>query len=519
MKSLSEEYVTRRSTKSTNPFKNEDGAIDLSSIMVGVLVIGLIGGVIAATVFAVIPWAQDNAARQQLDPIVQAENAYFGLSSTTPSSLPEGYSTNSFSDSIGLASAGLLPTNSRYCVVATSGGKGYQGFSASNTGSIWSVSESNSVPTKFTDALPTACEDIASKASATPTPPPVATRPADSNAPGMTITSNGGYPAYWPDKTVSAWASNASASFGFSMTGVSNATQAANYTVTFTGGENIGAATYTQSPQTGNGYMWMATVRPVAGGFTEGIGYITATVTDKATGAVSKKTWSITVVAQSGPVQGNYYSSYWTDKTAPNSTSNSTAVFGFRIPFAKASDYTVTYSGAANIGAVANTVSTSTVDNGGTDWYSVITPTAGAGGYTTGTGVITATVKYNPTGKTWTKNFNLTVVDTPGPVPGNYYASHWGNKTAVAGGTGSAVFGFAIKGAISSDFAVTFTSTGSVNENISATQFSNADGADWYTVVTPKTGGYTAGTSTITATATSRSTGKVFTKTYTFTVS
>lgn len=519
MKSVPEKYDKKRSTTWHNAIRNESGAIDLASIMVGVLVVGLIGGVIAATVFAVIPWAQDNAAKQQLDPIVQAQNAYYGLSSTTPSPLPPGYSPNSFSDSIGLASAALLPTNKKYCVITTDGGQGYQAFSASTSGTVWSVTDKNSKPTKFTDPLPSACQDITANASATPTPAPVATRPADVNATGMTITANGGYPAYWPDKTVPAWAGNASASFGFSMTGVSNATQAANYTVTFTGAENIGAATYTQSPQTGNGYMWMATVRPVTGGYTEGIGYVTATITDNATGAFSKKTWAITVTPQAGPVQGNYYSSYWTDKSAPNSTSNSTAVFGFRIPFAKASDYTVTYSGASNIKAVANTVSTSTVDNGGTDWYSVITPAAGSNGYTNGIGIITATVKYNPTGKTWTKDFKLTVTDTPGPVPGNYYASYWSNKTAVVGETNSKVFGFAIKGAISSDFAVTFTTSGNVNENISATQFSSADGADWYAIVSPKAGGYTAGTATITATATSKSTGQVFTKTYTLTVS
>ena len=61
-------------------FKNEEGAIDLASIMVGIIVIGLIGGVIAATVFAVIPWAQDNAAKQQLDSVASAESAYIGLS-------------------------------------------------------------------------------------------------------------------------------------------------------------------------------------------------------------------------------------------------------------------------------------------------------------------------------------------------------------------------------------------------------------------------------------------------------
>lgn len=58
---------------------NEDGVIDLASVMVGVIVIGLIGGIIAATLFTIIPWAQDNAAKAQLDSIATAQSAYAGF--------------------------------------------------------------------------------------------------------------------------------------------------------------------------------------------------------------------------------------------------------------------------------------------------------------------------------------------------------------------------------------------------------------------------------------------------------
>ena len=493
-------------------FRNEDGAIDLASIMVGIIVIGMIGGVIAATVFAVIPWTQDNAAKQQLDSLVSAENAYMGLSSAVPSPLPAGYIANSFADSPGLANANLLATNQSYCAVTVNNGKNYQGYSASASGTIFSVSDSNTKPASFTGALPTACQGITAGA------PVAVTRPADVNATGITIVGNGGYPAYWNDKTVTAWEGNASAQFGFSTSQVSTTAQAANYTVTFTGGGNVGAAV-AAAPTilTGSGVMWDGTIQPVAGGFTAGTGYITATITDKTTGAFSQKTWVLTVVPQPGPVQGSYYASYWTDKSAPNSTSNSSAVFGFRIPQANASDYTVTYTGASNIGAVMSPVQTLTNDNGGTDWYSVAQPVPG--GFTLGTGVITATVKYNPTGTTWTKNFNLTITPTPGPAQGQYYASQWNNKTATVGSTAGNVFGFRIYGAAPSDFTVTFTSTGNVNESLSATNVATDDGTNWYTVVTAKSGGYTAGTSTITATATSKSTGQVYTKTYTLTVS
>jgi hypothetical protein len=78
--SLKKQLVLK--TKNRNlktAFHNEAGAIDLAS-MVGILVVGLISGVIASTVFTVIPWAQDNAAKQQLDAVNTAQSARAGLS-------------------------------------------------------------------------------------------------------------------------------------------------------------------------------------------------------------------------------------------------------------------------------------------------------------------------------------------------------------------------------------------------------------------------------------------------------
>lgn len=50
------------------------GAIDLASIMVGVIVIGVIGGVIATNVFVVVPWAQDEAAKAELQAVQLAQS-------------------------------------------------------------------------------------------------------------------------------------------------------------------------------------------------------------------------------------------------------------------------------------------------------------------------------------------------------------------------------------------------------------------------------------------------------------
>jgi hypothetical protein len=57
--------------------RSDVGAIDLASIMVGVIVIGVIAGIIAATVFAVIPWSQDSAAKQGLDAVRTAEGVAY----------------------------------------------------------------------------------------------------------------------------------------------------------------------------------------------------------------------------------------------------------------------------------------------------------------------------------------------------------------------------------------------------------------------------------------------------------
>jgi type II secretory pathway pseudopilin PulG len=78
----------------TRVLRSSRAAIDLMSIMVGIIVIGIIGGVIAATVFAVIPWAQDNAAKQSLQAVKIAEDVYSGFKAS-----PNGNSSASLVNS------------------------------------------------------------------------------------------------------------------------------------------------------------------------------------------------------------------------------------------------------------------------------------------------------------------------------------------------------------------------------------------------------------------------------------
>lgn len=169
-----------------NILRNENGAIDLASIMVGIIVIGLIGGVIASTVFVVIPWTQDNAAKQQLDSVVSAESAYFGLSADNPPTLPAGSKPNTFGKSADLAAAKLMGTGPRYCVTTPDDGKSYTAYSQSSSGAIFTVTDKNAKATTLvipagsaiTDSLPADCQFIAdgitSPSGSNPTTPPVA---------------------------------------------------------------------------------------------------------------------------------------------------------------------------------------------------------------------------------------------------------------------------------------------------------------------------------------------------------
>src|SRR5690554_3620255 len=53
---------------------NPRGVIDLASILVGVLVTGIMATGIVATVFAVVPWTQDQAAKQDLAAVRTAQS-------------------------------------------------------------------------------------------------------------------------------------------------------------------------------------------------------------------------------------------------------------------------------------------------------------------------------------------------------------------------------------------------------------------------------------------------------------
>jgi type II secretory pathway pseudopilin PulG len=62
--------------------QSSGGGIDLASVMVGIIVIGLIGGVLAATMFSVIPWVQDSTVKEILSTVQQGEQSFQSTSET-----------------------------------------------------------------------------------------------------------------------------------------------------------------------------------------------------------------------------------------------------------------------------------------------------------------------------------------------------------------------------------------------------------------------------------------------------
>ena len=162
---------TRLQTMKTRKWiMNEQGVIDLASVMVGIIVIGMIGGVIAATIFAVIPWSQDQKAKHQLDSIVTAENAHMGMSSASPSLLPGTSRANSYGDSVELEAANLLIQGKTYCVIETPDGKDYNAYSQSATGKVFTATNKNTKPELFNGSLPPECQFIADSYTGPPLP-------------------------------------------------------------------------------------------------------------------------------------------------------------------------------------------------------------------------------------------------------------------------------------------------------------------------------------------------------------
>ena len=149
---MKSQIATRRNRQFREALRSTSGAIDLASIMVGVLVIGIIGGVIAASVFAVIPWSQDEAAKGSLNAVRDAQAVYFtggddvtsaaaGSDMTAVTASFAGAAASSgagkYLNYAGLVEKKLLPASKSVTVLTDDAGTCYVSLSASPTGRVF----------------------------------------------------------------------------------------------------------------------------------------------------------------------------------------------------------------------------------------------------------------------------------------------------------------------------------------------------------------------------------------------
>lgn len=105
-------------------FRSSAGAFDLPSIITGVVVVGILAAGVLAAVFGVIPWAQDNAAKQDLDSVRTAQGV---------SKVKEG----SFEDAAGLSSKAYLPVTDSLTVATDASKSCYVATSKSGSGKVF----------------------------------------------------------------------------------------------------------------------------------------------------------------------------------------------------------------------------------------------------------------------------------------------------------------------------------------------------------------------------------------------
>lgn len=119
--------------------RSSRAAIDLASIMVGVLIIGLLAGVASATVFAVIPWSQNQAAQADLNVVHDAEAVARIPDAACPA-------RGQYLDSDNLDTCKLLPKRTTLTIAANANGTCFTAVSFSASGDIfWTENTSKKV--------------------------------------------------------------------------------------------------------------------------------------------------------------------------------------------------------------------------------------------------------------------------------------------------------------------------------------------------------------------------------------
>lgn len=134
--------------------RSQAGAFDLPSILVGVVVVGILAAGVLAAVFGVIPFAQDNAAKQNLDSIRTAE----GVAKAN---------LNGYKGKADLVGGGLISDAATIGAVTNAAGSCYVGLSKSATGKVYYSTDKNNEAKLLAADTDTGCVDAATLGDAT----------------------------------------------------------------------------------------------------------------------------------------------------------------------------------------------------------------------------------------------------------------------------------------------------------------------------------------------------------------
>ncbi|HEX9228328.1 MAG TPA: hypothetical protein VF885_17125, partial [Arthrobacter sp.] len=156
MKTLKTRVAAARRRARSNlslAFRNENGAFDLPSILVGVLVVAVMALGVMAVVFGIIPFAQDKSAEQNLAAINTAQGTYFSQSTSYPGNTTNTYATlaklaaapaDLLGDDLALANPETATAANK--VIVKAGKFHWYAVTRSDSGKFMAVSDTNPVP-------------------------------------------------------------------------------------------------------------------------------------------------------------------------------------------------------------------------------------------------------------------------------------------------------------------------------------------------------------------------------------
>lgn len=125
--------------RATATIRRARAAIDIASIMVGVLVISILVGSLSASVFGIIPWAQNEAAKAYLSEVVTAERV-----AKLPN--PSVTTTGRYLDHDGLEGADLIEAKDGTAVTTDATGTCYTAVAKADSGRVFWASNRTPKP-------------------------------------------------------------------------------------------------------------------------------------------------------------------------------------------------------------------------------------------------------------------------------------------------------------------------------------------------------------------------------------